>query len=225
MGRREAARAEARFMAGQTGVDGAATEEAKDTAELERDKAREGLLRGRTYLGRELLTWLLWRSEAGEPLLEVEGEGVVVLLTGRLVLKGAHGDVTELSAKGTLAPYSELVRFALQRGLLVHTARLRLTHGEKVYEATLDAEFLDVRAGKLPELMTEEEDDRTQERLYLVERLGALVDALVESFVAQRTSPAWSRQVVPALQRWMRGEDEEARPTLPERARRAAGRR
>jgi hypothetical protein len=104
------------------------------------------------------------------------------------------------------------VRRALDAGLLVHQARLRLTHGEQVFEATLDAEFLDVRAAKLPELLTEEEDDRLIERLALSEQLSALVDALVASFLAVRASPSWRRKVVPAMKAWMRGGDAAAVP-------------
>lgn len=222
MGRREQAREEAAFLRGDVGLDGQATEqEQRDTAEVERDLAREQLLRGGTWLGRELLTWLLWRSEPGEPLLQHSKLELTVLFTGRVILRGVHGEVVELAAKGTLAPYSTHVRRALADGLLVHTARLHLTHGERVFEATLDAEHLDIRSAKLPELLTEEEDDRLTERLDLVDQLSGLVDALVADFMASRTSRAWSKQIVPALQAWMRGEAEATGSTL-ERARRAA---
>lgn len=218
MGKREQAREEAAFMRGDVGVDGAATEEKQDAAEVERGKAREALLRGKAYLGREFLTWLLWRSEAGEPLAEFEKAGVTVLFLGRVVLKGVSGDVTELSARGAMAPYSEQVRQALDRGLLVHQARLLLTHGEKAYEVTLDAEFLDIRAAKLPELMSEEDDSRTTERLYLAEQLSALIHTLVEAFIAVRAGRAWSKQVVPAMKEWMRGEEGTRKQTVLQRA-------
>jgi len=202
--KRERARAEAAFLRGDVGVDGAAAgADDRDEAEVERDRAREQLLRGRTWLGREFLTWLLWRSESGDPLVEREGVGVVVLFTGRLVLRGIAGDVTELSARGALAPYAEQVRRALDAGLLVHGARLRLTHGEKTYEATVDAEFLDVRAAALPELLAEEEDDRTLERLYLAEQLTGMLDALLAAFLEVRAGATWTRKVVPAMKRWM----------------------
>ncbi len=204
MAKREQARAEAAFLKGQAGVDGVATDaDQRDEAEVERDRAREQLLRGRTWLGRELLTWLLWRSESGDPLVEVDGAGVVVLFTGRVLLRGIAGDVTEVAARGAAAPYATQVKRALASGLLVHQARLRLTHGERSFEATLDAEHLDVRAAKLPELLTEAEDDRAAERLDLCEQLGRLVDALVESFLAVRAEKTWTRSTVPALRRWM----------------------
>jgi recombination associated protein RdgC len=207
--RRDAAKAEAAFLRGDVGVDGAATEaDARDAVEVEREKAQGELLRGRTWLGRELLTWLLWRSEAGDPLVEVEGAGLVVLFTGRITLRGIAGEVVELTARGAQAPYSAQVRRALDAGLLVHQARLRFTHGEgdaeKAYEATVDAEHLDVRAAKLPELAAEEEDDRVLERLFLAGQLSRFVDALVATFLGERAGRGWAKRTVPALKRWMR---------------------
>ncbi|HLL05416.1 MAG TPA: hypothetical protein VK539_32905 [Myxococcaceae bacterium] len=218
MGKREQAREEAAFMRGDVGVDGAATEETKDTAEVEKDKAREALLRGKTYLGREFLTWLLWRSESGDPVTAVEKAGLTVMFLGRVVLRGVHGDVTELMARGAMAPYSEQVRHSLDRGLLVHQARLLLTHGERAFEVTLDAEFLDIRAAKLPELMGEDDDARLSERLYLAEQLSALVNALVEAFIAVRAGRGWNKQVVPAMKQWMRGDEGTPKQNVLQRA-------
>ena len=203
MPRRERARAEAAFLRGDAGVDGLPTEaERRDAAEVERDRAREQLLRGGTALGRELLTWLLWRSESTAPVAELDGAPVSLVFTGRVVLRGVAGDVTELAARGALAPYAAEVRRAIAHGLLVHQARLRIEHADRAYEATIDAEFLDVRAAKLPELLTEAEDDRRLERLELAERLSALVDALVRAFLAVRLTRAWRRMVVRELRAW-----------------------
>lgn len=208
MAKREAARAEARFMRGETGVDGQSTaEETRDSAEVEKDQAREQLLRGRTWLGREFLTWLLWSSEPGEPLLEHDGQPVAVLFTGRTVLRGLHGEVVELSAKGALAPYSVQVKRALADGLLVHGARVRFTCGDRTWEAGLDAEHLDVKSAKLPALLTEEEDDRATERLDLAEQLSGFVDALVTRFLGVRAAKAWGKEAVPAMRRWMEGRE------------------
>jgi hypothetical protein len=206
MGAREKARGEARFARGEVGVDGAATEEKQDQAELEKGKAREQYLRGKAYLGREFLTWLLWKSESGDPLAEVDGESVVVLFTGKIGLRGIAGEVTELSAKGAMAPYSVLVRQSLDRGLLLHGARLRLTCGERVYEVSLEADWLDVKSAKLPELLSEQEDDRLTERLWLSEKLAAILDALLAEFLKVRATRRWSKDVVPQLKAWMRGE-------------------
>src|SRR5690606_19138134 len=100
--RGEAAREEARFLRGDAGVDGRATEEKQDAAEVEKGRAREQFLRGKTWLGRELLTWLLYRSESGEPVIELDGAPVTVLLTDRLVLRGVADDVLEMTVRGAM---------------------------------------------------------------------------------------------------------------------------
>ena len=202
-GSRSKSSEEAAFQRGETGVDGAAVEETKDLAEVERGKAREAFLRGKAWLGRELLTWLLFRSESSEPLLKLAKQPVTVLFEGRLVLRGIAGEVVENTLRGAMAPYSPLVRRALERGLLVHGARLRITHGDKSYEVTLDAEQFDIRSARLPELTAEDEDDRLRERLYLSEQLAGLVRALIERFLEVRVTPKWMKEEVPALKEWM----------------------
>ena len=68
MGKRQQAREEERFARGEIGVDGEAVEVEPDETEVEKSKAAEQTLRGRTYLGREFLTWLLWRTNGGAGL-------------------------------------------------------------------------------------------------------------------------------------------------------------
>ena len=74
-----------------------------------------------------------------------------------------------------------------------------------MYEATIDAEHLDVRAAKLPQLLAEEEDDRVLERLFLAGQLSRFVDALVAAFLEERASRGWAKRTVPALKAWMQG--------------------
>lgn len=202
MAARSKSREEAEFARGDVGVDGQATEETKDLAEVERTKAREQFLRGKAYLGREFLTWLLWRSESGEPVVKVDGEGVLVLLTARLVLRGIAGEVVETVMRGAMAPYSPLVRKSLDRGLLIHATRLRLMHGEQTFEVSLDADYFDLKSAKLPPLMAEEEDDQLHERLFLTEKLAQLVQALLEEFLRVRASKRWAKDVA-AMKEWM----------------------
>ena len=204
MAGREAARAEAAFMRGDTGVDGAATEAVKDKAEVELGKAREQFLRGKAWLGRECLTWLLYRSESAEPLMTVNKEPLSVLLADKLVLRGIAGDVIETSVRGATSPYSPLVRRALDRGLLVHQARLHLLHGERKYEVTLDAEFFDCKSAKLPQSESDDKDDKLAQRLRLADELSLAVRSLVELFLKLRASAKWAKEEVPALKEWMR---------------------
>lgn len=206
MAARRQASEETKFLRGDTGVDGAATKEQVDPGEAEQAKAREALYRGRTWLGRECLTWILFKSNDTNPIATLDDEPITVLFNGRLTLRAAAGDITEAAVKGVNAPYAGLIRQAADQGLLVHSARLTFTWQERVYEVTLDAEHFDVRAGKTPELMKEEEAEKITERLDHVATLGRVIDAVVARFMALRTSAQWKKTVVPELKAWMREE-------------------
>ena len=192
------------FLRGEVGVDGEAVEGEKDETQVELAKAQEALLRGRTWLGRECLTWLLWKSESTEAVLTIDDQPVSVVFNGKLTLRAASGDLTEVQVKGVTAPYAKLVKRALSQGLLVHTAKVQLTWGEQVYDFTLDAEFFDIRSAKLPALLQDEEDDKLTERLELATRASTLTDALVAAFIKERTGKAWNSKIVPALKEWMK---------------------
>lgn len=195
------------FARGDIGVDGESVEEARDEAEVEKGKALEALQRNRTWLGREWLTWLLWRSNATAPLTSFEGEDLHVLFVGPVVLQGLAGDATELRAKGYQSAYAEVVRQALARGLLVHRATLRMLLGEQVFEVTIEAEHAVFRSARLPKLLSEDEDEALAERLMLVDRLAGMVDALWEAFVAVREDPVWQRREAPGIQSWVTSTD------------------
>lgn len=203
MAKQKQARQDAAFARGAVGVDGAAEEDTRDESEVEQEKAREQYLRGKAYLGREFLTWLLWMSESGEPIIELDSEPVVVLMTDRLLLKGLTGEIIELSARGAMAPYSSLMRQSLDRGLLVHQCRLRLNHGERAYAVTLDAEFFDCRSAKLPSLLSAGDEDQLEERLFLADQLSTMVQMMLEKFLTLRSSKKWASEVVPELKAWM----------------------
>jgi hypothetical protein len=203
---RAKAKLEAQFLAGETGVDGSATETKADPVETEQAKAKEALYRGRTWLGRECLTWVLFQSNDVRPLVVLDGEPVTVLFGGKLTLRAASGDITEMAVKGVNAPYAALIREAASRGLLVHSARLTATWQERVYDFSLDAEYFDVRTGKTPELLCEEEEEKVNERLDHTGVLGRILDAITKRFMELRVSAQWKRTTVPALLAWMNEE-------------------
>lgn len=206
MASRRAASEETKFLRGDTGVDGQATKEVADPVEAEQAKAREALYRGRTWLGRECLTWILFKSNDTNPIAVLDDEPIKVLFNGRLTLRAAAGDITEVAVKGVNAPYARLIRQAADLGLLVHSARLTITWQERSYDFTLDAEHFDVRAGKTPELMKDDDDEKLTERLDHVAALGRLIDAISSRFMEIRNSAEWKKKVVPQLKAWMREE-------------------
>ncbi len=199
---------EAGSAKGEVGVDGMPIEEEKDVAVLEENKALEALARNRAYLGREFLTWLLYRSNSGDPISRFEDHNIVVVVVGKVVLQGLAGEATELAVKGHLSAYSDVVKSALARGLLLHSARLRMQHGEQVFEVTVDAEQFDFKSASIPALLGKNDEDKLQERLWLADKLSDLFDTLWHSFLEKRNSSAWKPEIVPAMKAWFEETDD-----------------
>lgn len=195
---------ETAFLKGELGADGQPLEEERDEGDIARAKAIEALKRNRTWLGREWLTWLLWRSNRTEAFAEHDGEPLHVIFVGPVVLQGLAGDATELRAKGHQTAYAEVLRPAFAQGLLLHRATLRLAHGERVFDVTLDAEHMAIQSARIPKVLADEDEAQLEERMMLTDLLCSLVDTLWAVFVAVRSDAAtWETREVAGLRAWL----------------------
>lgn len=108
------------------------------------------------FLGRELLTWLLWRADRGEATFGEKDAGPTVAFGGKARLKGLAGDGTDTVLKGGQAAHAVAVRAALGCGRTLREAELILFAGEREWRFILDADTLDLRSVRLPEAAREE---------------------------------------------------------------------
>jgi len=180
-----------------------------ETPTTERDEALDEL----GFLAREFLTWLVYHAD-------VEGGGYAgagdvgafnIQFGGRLSLRTTTGFVTDMTVKGSSPGISPDLRYALAGGLAVKEAELRLVlegatgpeGEERAYVFGLAADGFDLKRVKIPALLTEEEDDRADERVALLGELDAALQHAYGHFVALRCTPSWKRTVVPALRSWL----------------------
>jgi len=186
-------------------------DEIRDSGETTADAAETAERADRedfAFLGREFLTWLVWHAEAEGGTFAGEGDvpDFSIQFGGRLTLRAGDGVVSEMVLKGAAPGVSADVRYALAGGLAVKEAELQLLIAgdeERGYLFTLSAEYFDLKRVKIPALLTEEDDDRGDERLMLLSGLDAAVELAFRQFLAQRVAPTWARTVVPELRRWM----------------------
>ncbi len=155
------------------------------------------------YLGREFLTWLLWRVDVGEATFGDGAKAFTVAFGARARVGGLTGNVTDAVFKGHAPAHGAEARAAIGAGRTVREAELRVTRGEREWRFTLLADSLDLRSVKLPALLTEEEDDRFLERISLLEELDDVVKTAFGEFVRERVRPAWRRSIVPSLKDWL----------------------
>jgi hypothetical protein len=160
-------------------------------------------LEDHAYLGREFLTWLVWRVDAGDDRFAAKDGEFSAAFGGRTRLGSMAGFATDLVMKGGSPAHGAEARAAIGSGHTVREAELRFARGEREWRFTLLAETLDLRSVKLPALLKEEEDDRLAERLALLEELDELVRAAFRKFLDERTRPGWKRTIVPALREWL----------------------
>lgn len=172
-------------------------------------RERDESLQDYAFLGREFLTWLLWRVERGEATFGVAGErgddgdAFTFGFAGRARLACLQGDVHDAVLKGPSPAMSIEARGGIGAGRTVREAELRLSRGQREWRFTLLADTFDLRGVKLPALLTEEEDDRFLERIALLEELDGLIRDAFAEFLRDRLRPVWTRSVIPALRDWV----------------------
>jgi hypothetical protein len=159
------------------------------------------------YLGREFMTWLLFRADAGEAIFG-KGKGkandeFTFFFGGKARFASAAGFATDLVLKGRAPAHGAEARAAIGSGHALREAELRVVKDEREWRGTLVADTLDWKGVKLPALLTEEDDEKLLERMTLLEELDAMVQTAFADFLKTRVRPAWRKEVVPALRTWI----------------------
>lgn len=155
------------------------------------------------FLGREFLSWLLFRAARGDAQFEDDAGEFAVAFGGRLRVVGPAGDVTDAILKGRSPGISVELAASLGAGRSVREAELRVTRGEREFRLTLVAETLDLKGVKLPALLKDEGDDALSDRLSLIDELESCIRAAFQAFVKERTRPVWQRSLIPEMRAWL----------------------
>jgi hypothetical protein len=158
------------------------------------------------YLGREFMTWLLWRADAGEAQFgggSKQGEEFTFFFGGKARFASAAGFATDLVLKGRAPAHGAEARAAIGSGHALREAELRVVRDEREWRGTLVADSLDWKGVKLPALLTEEDDEKLLERMTLLEELDEMVQVAFADFLKTRARPVWRKETVPALRTWI----------------------
>lgn len=181
------------------------------SGETEVSKAAVALrddLTDQRFLGREFLTWLVFFcDDDGESGEFAGGDSVAAfrLRIGERAVLRALGDATgEIAARGPATGHSSDVRYAIAGGLTVRELDLIFERDERLWMATVSAEYFDLKRVKLPELLSEEDSERVSERLQLIADLDAMLKGLFSLFLHDRLSGRWTKQTIPALRDWLK---------------------
>ncbi len=160
------------------------------------------------FLGPEFLAWLWYKIELFEGGFELGSLGAAEVWLDTQVTLAAWKDYGEqIALRGTAPSSSPEAAEALRQGKVPVKARLRLTVNGEEYALALDARNFALSGIKIPEILTEDSEERFYERMRLLEQVDQAVCELYDEFLCLRLSPLWEAELAPHIRDWVKGKE------------------
>jgi len=119
----------------------------------------------------------------------------------------SHGDTKVTAVRRGEAQYTSLeARAALAGGKVLQDIRMGLRRDEHEFTVTLKGPNVHLTGAKLPQVITEGDDELLLDRMFVYGELNLIVGALFRRFTDERDSDAWRNELLPALQEWVTGD-------------------
>ncbi len=169
------------------------------------------ILNEKSFLGREFLTWLWFKSEKTGGTIEISGgKFVEVLFLDRMTLDLAGADTPQtVSLKGEHSGLREGMA-ALREGKKIEEARVSVRAGDNTFTMLLKGTWFSFGAFRTPPVLPQGEADpdegpeaRFLEKAALIEEGMEIVDSLFEHFVKLRISDQWESTELPEMRKWI----------------------
>ncbi|MDD2316816.1 MAG: hypothetical protein PHD57_05660 [Desulfobacterales bacterium] len=164
------------------------------------------------FIGYEFLTWLWYVIENDKDILsDSESPDALVEIGNRLVLQNHLTHTVEtITIKGDDAGLEEAY-MALQKGAVVTEINLSYKSEEQIWRFCLKGESLGISNLKTPDTAPIEKKEDIEgailEKGYLYEKLFSFLDKTFNRFINLRISEAWSMNIVPEIQKWIRSSE------------------
>lgn len=154
----------------------------------------------KAFLGEEFLTWLLWKSETRNGVIEVED--IEVHFGGNITLSAPFGDAEEVALKGENPAAAAELLSALREGKLISKAQLRWVVEGVEWNVALKGATLAMGGVKPPLKSAPQDAAWIDRRLGLLEEFGAAFDKVFEAFLAIRLSEKTWKAEANAMRDW-----------------------
>ena len=172
-------------------------------------KVESGAAANPIFWGREFLTWLWFKSEERNGIINIPAGGDhEIIFLHRLVLASGEGEYSESVVCQGLHSDMKEGREALRQGKKIKEARLRLAKDTAKWEFTFKADYFQFQSLKLPMTTDNEEEEadregQNMERIYLVVRAMETMEQLFACFLRLRLSPQWDKEELPRMGKWL----------------------
>ena len=163
-------------------------------------------IRRTAFLGREFLTWLMFRSSHDEGVFRLDNGEVVEVFFERALTLDGENPAREMSALKVDDPTrSEEVLLSLRLGKKVSRARLQLIREGREFAFVLDSAGLGLRSVKLPETQALDPVEAMAEKAGLCSELEDVIHELFVRFIRLRLDPdTWAAETAP-IAAWIEG--------------------
>lgn len=162
-----------------------------------------------SFLGREFLTWLWFKSEERDGTIMVPDVGdIEFVLAQKMILESGEGQYSEkVACSGIFSDLNE-GKAALRKGKKIKEARIKLGIESEECEFTFKADSFQIQTMKLPVTLNMDEEEKEKEgrileRIYLTETAIGMMEKLFSLFLAKRLSPAWNSEEVTKMKKWV----------------------
>lgn len=139
------------------------------------------------HLGSEFLLWLWWRSElddASFPLPAPVGR-VSAWIDGRIVFRTSTGAKPAVVLTSENPSSSREAKVTLQTGKVLHEVCIGVKRDDREYLAIIQADGT-VKGLKMPQVLSEKEEEAVIDRLFLYEEFMLILKALFAKFSEDR---------------------------------------
>ena len=156
-----------------------------------------------TFMGREFLIWLWWKSEEGYSNMELPHYGSVDFwIDDRICFRTSDDNPQVSDIKGGAPATSDEARSALAAGKTIESARLGLRVKDREFALEFRGEGLQMGGLKVPAQCKEPGEEQLYERMFLMEEAWGMIDALFARFCEDRLDGQWNDAVLPTIRQW-----------------------
>ncbi len=161
------------------------------------------------HLASEFYVWLWWSSEVHGARFELPPPvGAIDLwIDERLAFRGANDNKVTAVMTGEAPSTSLEARAALAGGKVLQDLRIGFRRGDQEFTVTLKGPAVHLVGARLPQVLAESLEETLYDRMFRYGELQMVVGALFRMFAAIRVSDRWVEETLPAIRRWVRGED------------------
>ena len=157
----------------------------------------------RSFLGREFLTWLWFKTETHNHKLTIGDFGTFHLyIDDKIVLSSTNGSVRENSLKGGTPAYAYEAGSALGTGKLVHEAKFILQDSQRQWSFSIVGEDLSLRNVRLPTISEADSQAHITQRVLSTQLLANIIDKLFHEFMSLRIHSEFENEIT-EIRHWI----------------------